>query len=245
MRIMYALGYQNKTGGTAMLNEVKTSFIEAAAAVKAGRFISVRGYINSNGEKSNFVVHADSNYASVHERSAKMLKEIAADDSLALTFSRNFYTDENGMEHTRKAKGRTMRTKTETVGNKDPDFIAAVEKVMQGIVAPKEIEDNNEKLAGSLYENSQTNKVYLRNVLVHSKEIIRAGIYPVTCSSRVNCIADELRKMLPIEQYRSYVLSEETVDIKNDKGEVIGKEPKLEYVALAGEKLTSSSSSED
>lgn len=221
--------------------EQRCTLITATESLKAGMFIHIHGYVNEHGEKSNVTVHADASYDSVYSRSAKQLDNIEKDESLSFEVSRNAWVDKDGNEYTRKANGRTLKTNIEEVITiKDKDFAEAVAKVRKGIVDPKKVTDNFEKVGNSVYDNNNTQKTYLRNVLVHEKVIVRQGCYPVSCSARVNVIADAIRSKLSVGQYRTYVLDDEYVTLSDGS-----KEPRFEYVALMGDQISSSSSSSE
>lgn len=236
-----------------LTNEERATLIAAADALHSGNFVHIHGYINAEGEKSHVTVHADASYDSVHERSLKKLNEIAADPNLTLPIVWNFYTDPSGMKHQRDKKG-SGRVATigfhETVLPSDPDFQEAVAKLRQSITNPREAKQEFDKQAKSTYENVNTGKTYFRNVLIHSKVVEIAGKYPETFSLRVNVIKNAIEKMLPMSQYRCYVLdSSETIELvvgKDENNHDIKKVfPRFEYVSIMHETLSSSSSSED
>jgi len=221
--------------------ENKVNMIEAAAGLKAGMFIHVHHYVNKHGEIQDATFHADANYKNTHERSADMLDKIEQDADFSVEIVRNSWIDANGTENTRKAKGRTLKTGIkEIVTATDKDLPEAIAKVRKGIVDPRKVTDNFEKIANSTYENDNTGKIYMRNVLIHSKKVVQAGVYDVVCSARVNVIADSIRDLLPIGEYRSYILDDEMVDMPDGS-----KLPRFEYVALMNESISSSSSSEE
>ena len=208
----------------------KLTLLEAVEALKSGRFIHIRKYENEHGEIANVTVHADASYNSVYSRSADKLTAIEADTALTFDIVRNAYYDATGTEYNRKAKDRTLKTGIkETITPKDNDWAEAIAKVRKSIVDPKTVTDNMEKIGTSVYDNANTNRTYLRNVLIHSKEIIKQGEYPVSCQARINAIADKVRAMLPLGQYRTYIL----------------EEGRFEYISVQGESVSSSSSSEE
>jgi hypothetical protein len=221
--------------------EQKCTLIEAANGLKAGMFIYIHGYVNKYGEKQNVTVHADASYERTHQRSAEKLDALEKDEKLSFEIVRNAWVDAQGLEYNRKAKGRTLKESIkEVITIKDKDFAEAVSKVRKGIIDPKKVTDNFEKVANSTYDNAETGKTYLRNVLIHNKFVVKQGEYPVSCSERVNVISDAIREMLPVGGYRTYVLDDETVNMPDGS-----KEPRFEYIALMGDQVSSSSSSED
>jgi len=207
-------------------------------------FVHIHGYINEHGEIQNATVHADASYDSVYSRSAEKLTAIENDTALSFDIVRNAWIDANGTEYNRKAKDRTLKTGIkETITPADQDFAEAVAKVRKGIVDPKTITNNMEKIGNSVYENEQTNRIYLRNVLIHNKTVVQAGKYDPVCSARINVISKAIRMMLPIGEYRTYILDDEMMDVEAD-GKMT-KLPRFEYVAIMGESVSSSSSSEE
>jgi len=234
--------------------EQKVSLIEAANALKGGMFVHLHGYSTNKTkkedgvekvvffEKSNVTVHADANYERTHQRSAEQLDEIEKDKQLNFTIVRNAWVDKDGNEYNRKAKGRTLKENIkENITAQDKDLPEAIAKVRKGIIDPRKVTDNMEKIAKSTFENEITGKIYFRNVLVEKKvSVEKQGEYPISCQERVNAIADAIRDMLPVGQYRTYILSDETV-AKVD-GSV---EPRFEYIDLMHDLVSSSSSSEE
>jgi len=221
--------------------EQKCNLIEATEKLKAGMFVHIHGYINSHGEKQNATFHADANYENTHKRSAEMLDKIEQDESLSFEIVRNAWIDAKGIEYKNKAKDRTKKLGIkETITIHDKDFPEAVAKLRKSIIDPRKQTDNFEKVGKSTYDNSNTNKTYFRNVLVASKVVVVKGIYEPVCSARVNAIKDALKDMLPIGEYRQYVLDDEMVKVADGT-----EAPRFEYVALMGESVSSSSSSDD
>lgn len=218
----------------------RTTLVEAAEALRGGQFVHIHGYVNEHGEKANITVHADSNYDSVHARSLAALNTIAADPNFRLEITWNFWQDAQGNRYNREAKGRTRVVGfKETVTAADPDMQEAIEKLRQSIINPKEVETGFEQIAKSTYDNANTGKTYFRNVLIHEKEVVSPGDYPIKCSKRVNVIRDAIEKLLPIGQYRCYILeTNELVKLANNT-----EVPRFEYVSIFHEQVSSSSSS--
>lgn len=221
--------------------EQKISLIEATASLKGGMFIHLHHYVNKYGEIQDVTVHADANYENTHKRSAEMLDVLEKDENFSIDIIRNTWLDGQGNEHNRKAKDRVLKTGIkETITAGDKDLAEAFSKVRKGILDPNKVTDNMEKIGNSTYDNKETNKIYLRNVLVHSKIVVKEGVYPISCSERVNVIADAIRDMLPIGSYRAYTLDDEQVTMPDGT-----HLPRFEYIALMGDKVSSSSSEEE
>jgi len=222
--------------------EQKCTLIEAATELKRGMFIHLHHYVNKYGEIQDVTVHADASYENTHKRSAEMLDNIEKDENFSIKIIRNAWIDGQGNEHNCKAKDRVLKTGIkETITTKDKDFAEAISKVRKSIVDPNKVTDNMEKIGNSTYDNKETGKIYLRNVLIHSKIVIQEGVYPTSCSERVNVIVDAIKDILPIGGYRAYVLDDEMVTMPDG----ITKLPRFEYIALMGDKVSSSSSSEE
>lgn len=226
-----------------MTNEEKTTLIEAANALKGGMFVHIHGYVNESGEKSHVTFHAGANYERVHENSLKKLNEIVGDDAFKIEVCWNFWQDPDGSRHIKnKQESRTFVTNyKETIGVNDPDFQQAVVELRKSLTNPRVQNTNGiHKLATSVIENTNTNKIYFKNVLVHSKEIVEQGFYEPKASKRVTIIKNALQKMLPIGKYRSYIIDVDGVAQLPDGTQV----PKYEYVSIFHETISSSSSSE-
>ena len=235
--------------------ENKVNLVEAAEGLKGGMFIHLHGYCKNEvrkvdgvekvvySQKSNVTLHADANYKLTHKRSAEMLDIIEKDENLSFPITRNAWIDAAGVEYTRK-KGNERTLKEgikEIVTIHDKDFSEAVAKARKGIIDPRKVTDNMEKISGSTYDNEVTGKTYLRNVLVQSKmSVDEQGKYPESCSERVNVIKKAIVDMLPVGAYRSYTLDDEVVEMVDGT-----KYPRFEYISLMGDKVSSSSSSEE
>ena len=228
-------------------NAERTTLIEAANALKRGMFVHIHGYVNEHGEKQNVTLHADASYDSVHARSLAKLDSLVANPDFNVEITWNFWQDNQGKRYNREAKGRTRVVGfKETVSASDPDLQEAVEKIRNSILTPKEVKTGFEKIAPSTFDNENTGKTYFRNVLIHHKEIVEKGTYPIKCSLRVNVIKDTIEKLLPIGQYRCYVL--EANEIVTITKEVNGvpttiQMPRFEYISIFHEQVSSSSSS--
>jgi len=234
--------------------EQKTSLIEAANGLKGGMFVHIHGYCKNEVrkvdgeeqvvffEKSNVTLHADANYEATHKKSAEMLDAIETNPDLTFNITRNAWIDNDGNEYSRKAKGRTLKENiVETITAKDKDLAEAIAKARKGIIDPRHITDNFEKVAKSTYDNDVTGKTYMRNVLIGEKvSVEKQGKYPTPCQDRVNAIKDAIVDTLPVGKYRQYVLDDETVLDTDCK-----EHPRFEYVSLMHEVVSSSSSSDD
>lgn len=197
-----------------------SKFTDAVSSALSGQFVSISGYQNSHGEVADVTFHVDANYDSVHERSLAELDRIAANPVFAVPVTYHTWVDAKGEEFNRKAGGRTLEKKTVTVSHGDPRLAAAIEKVRQSITAPKKQGTQwDVQLAKSVYE--QDDRVYFSNVLVHSKKVIVEGEYPVSATTLDVALTKALKELLPIGQYRTYVL-----------------EDNFDYVSVAGQKIT-------
>jgi len=234
--------------------EQKVTLMEAADGLKGGMFVHIKGYCKNEvrkvdgvekvvySQKSNVTLHADINYERTHQRSAEILDVIEKDETLSLPIIRNTWVDEAGVEYNRKAKGRTLQEGIkEVITIHDKDFAEAVAKARKSIIDPRKVTDNMEKVAKSTYDNEITGKTYFRNVLVQDKvSVDEQGKYPESCSERVNVIKNAIIDLLPVGGYRTYILDDETVEMVDGT-----KCPRFEYIALMGDKVSSSSSSEE
>ena len=234
--------------------EQRCSLIEAADGLKGGMFVYIKGYCKNEirkidgvekvvySQKSNVTLNADISYENTHQRSAEQLDIIEKNKALSFNITRNAWVDEQGVEYNRKKQGRKLvEGIKEVITIKDKDFADAVAKVRKSIIDPRKVTDNMEKIAKSTYDNAVTGRTYFRNVFVNNKvSIDEQGKYPISCSKRVNVIADTIRNMLPVGKYRTYILDDEVVEM------VDGTHlPRFEYIALMSESISSSSSSEE
>jgi hypothetical protein len=233
-----------------MTNEEKTTLTNAANELNNGAFVHIHGYVNAEGEKSNVTFHAGANYERVHANSLVSLESLVSDPNLTIDICWNFWQDADGNRYSKKGKKTDERESVigfkETVSLSDPDCQQAIEELRKSITDPtKRTSDGNyEKIGKSVYENGYTGKVYFRNVLVHSKEVVEKIEYKPTYTTRVNAIKKELTNMLPVSKYRSYVIdTDATVTVKRGEEEV--KIPKYEYISIFHERVSSSSSSSE
>jgi hypothetical protein len=224
--------------------EKRLTLKEAADAVKGGQFVHIHRYTNKYGEVSNVTVHAGASYENTHKQSLEKLAVIEADIGFQIEIERHFYQDAQGIEYLRNTKdgSRKPMTKKEVVKSDDQDLKEAIGKIRKSLLEPRKIESGFEKVSNSLYEH-KNGQLYLRNVLVASKTIVEAGIYPFSCSDRVNVIADAIREDLPIGKYRTYIIDDKPVEARAKDGATVLL-PRFEYVSMAGEVTSSSSSSE-
>jgi hypothetical protein len=190
---------------------------EIIQSTQGGQFITINGYVNKYGEVTNQQVHADANYESVHERSIKKLDALEADTGLVVDIKRNAWFDSAGVEHTREAKGRVRKELQESVKAGDVDLKIAFDKVRQSILAPKK--DAGEYV-GSNSAFQIEDECYLHNVLVENKEVIKPGVYPITCKSKVSALVDWVKDQLPIGQYRTYKLNSTNCQSISASGEL-------------------------
>ena len=192
--------YKNNSGDNVMEKKLQ----EIIQQTNAGQFIWINEYQNKYGEVSNYLVHADANYESVHKRSLKKLEELRKDKDLVIDITRYAWVDSDGNEHTRKANGRTQKKIEEQIKQGDVDLIAAFDKVENSIKNPREV---TTEYIGSNSAFELNGECYLRNVLIEKKDVIKKGDYPISCQARINAICDWIKSQLPIGQYRQFTLS--------------------------------------
>ena len=190
---------------------------EMIQSSQGGNFITVNGYKNKNDEVSNYLVHADANYESVHQRSLKKLDELEADKKLVINITRNAWFDDTGTEHIRTAKGRTRKVVTSVVQSGEANLIIAIDKVRKGIVAPT---NKGPEYVGSNSAFQKEDECYLHNVLVEKKDVITPGNYPITCKSEVSALVDWIKKQLPIGDYRTFKLNSTNCQSVSASGEL-------------------------
>ncbi len=226
-----------------MTNEEKTTLVEAANGLQRGMFVHIHGYVNNNGEKSNVTFHAGANYERVHDKSLKKLNEIAENPDFKLDICWNFWQAEDGTRHKKNKQGSRTQVNNfkEIVTASDPDFQQAIAELRKSITDPtKKSDENIKRHATSVVENTETKKMYFNNVLVHSKEVVIKGTYEPKYSARVVVIKEAIQKLLPIGQYRTYIIDTDNV-VQTKDGKIM---PRYEYISIFHETISSSSSSE-
>ncbi len=190
---------------------------EIIQSAEGGQFIIINGYKNKEGEISNYLVHANANYDSVHDRSIKKLDELASYKKLSFEIKRYAWFDNNGVEYTRQASGRTRKELKEIIKAGDPILIEALEKVSQSILAPKK---EGADYIGSNSAFQLEDECYLHNVLVEKKDVITPIEYPITCKAKLSAVVDWIKQQLPISKYRTFKLNGTNCQSLSASGEI-------------------------
>lgn len=140
----------------------------------------------------------------------------------------------------RKSKSNDTIGKIRNSQAEEQEIREAVVSIATSLLAPKKHTNNYEKIADSAYilddeETGETN-FYLRNVLLHSKEVDpnQKGEYVTKsgdpkASGRATVLKNAIKRILLIGQYRSYKLTED----------------KFDFLTATGGRLLSSESSEE
>jgi len=214
---------------------------QAVEAVRNGQIVHVHEYVNQHGEVANLWVAFNVNYDRSKSRFLNALKGFEAKvlsgevKEVALPSYFNWF-GEDGIGYALKGKKTDARELREVKGDKalTNDILLAVATIRQGLEEPRPVTDNFEKVANSVYslvdEADGVEKLYLRNVLLVQKVVLKPGEYVTKegnpkASARETVLKDAIKRMLNIGQYRTFIL-----------------EPgKFDHLALAGESFESES----
>lgn len=185
----------------------RNELIKLIGEARNGTIISVSKYEakNGHGEIADFQYLKGVDYGKMKERSLARLEEISLNHNYSISVTRGVYRDADGVEHTRKAKGRTYHKVTKVYTGADVAFQEAVTKVRESLVAPKQqYGADYDKESNGVYSLGET--LHIRDCQLLNKVVVTEGNYPETASGEVVAISDAIRRELPIGKYRQVCL---------------------------------------
>ena len=212
---------------------------EAALAVRNGQIVHINGYENSHGEVANVWVAFNVNYERSKKRFLRKLAEFEAKvhdgklTHLALPLFYN-WVGPDGFKSALKGKledGRKLEAQKGVKADKD-EILVAIAVIRDSLTAPKKITNSYDKISDSIFTRTDEDgieRLYLRNVLLVEKAIIADGEYVTesgnpSASAKETVLKDLIKKMLCINQYRTYILEANRFKFLTLAGEVLESE---------------------
>lgn len=195
---------------------------ETFSANPSGSFIWVQGYesVNGNGEIANYQLQSGIHYNNIKAKSIEKIDEIKAGKIVPTIHVKcNTYKNDDGTFTSRKAKDRQLIVWEKDVAFSDADFQLACDEIKEGLVNPKKVEQPYEKEATGLY-STENDVLYIRDCLVIKKYIVTPGSRPVSATEPFNAIKNAIRRLLPVDNYRTFKLDLnrfETISINTEK----------------------------
>lgn len=174
-------------------------------AIKGG-FMRLNQFASKggHGEVQNATYCKGIDYGTAVQRSLAMLDEMEKDASLTLTVKRGTWQDGVGNANPTNRKSKAYPnavTVTETVNAGDADLLEAFAKIRKSLTAPAPAHKEYEKLGNGVYQD-ESGVLYIRDLRLVQKTVVVKGDYPFTATSKVNAIADALKKDMPVGKYR-------------------------------------------
>ena len=184
----------------------KQEVLNTFNANPSGCFIGIQGYENSHGEIANYTIQSGVNYGNIKNLSIEKLNDIkAGKDIKDITVKCDIWENADGTVTNRKATGRTFKTITTAYKWDSDDFQKACDEILQGMLAPKKVEQSYDKEAKGLY-SIDDDTLYIRECLVVTKAVVKDGVYPESAQLPFNALKDAIRKLLPVANYRTFKL---------------------------------------
>jgi hypothetical protein len=217
------------------LNETtsRNALVRIISDAKHGGFIVVHGLATKggHGEVSDYTFCKGISYPNAVEKSLEMVSEIENNPIFSVEVTRGTWQNANGEINptNRKSKDYPIaKAVTKVYGHCDDVFINALAKVKMSLIAPKEPTKDYKSLGNGIYED-EAGVIYLRDLRLVSKKVIKKGDYPFSASGEETSIAEAIKREMPVGKYRMFHLGGDYEKIAID-GQEISMEGEVEQV---------------
>jgi hypothetical protein len=186
----------------------KQQLFETFNSNPSGAFIAIKGYesISGGGEVANFILQSGIHYANIKTNSVKRLEEIKAGKVVPSVHVKcSTWQNPDGTYSNRKSKERKLVDFEQDYDFGHPEFQRACDEIMEGLVAPKSVEQPYEKEANGIY-SVDGDALYIRECLVVRKDVVKFGVREHSATHPFTALKNAVRKLLPVDNYRTFKL---------------------------------------
>jgi len=188
--------------------EARNKILETFNTNPSGAFVHIKGYesMSGCGEVADFQIQSGVKYGNIKQSSIDKLKDIK-DGKVVKDIHVECHTWKNpdGSLTNRKAKDRVLIEHKADYKWDSQEFQMACDDIMLGLIAPKPSTQVFEKEATGLY-SIDGDALYIRDCLIVEKKIVQHGERPVSATVPYQALADAIRRLLPVSNYRTFKL---------------------------------------
>jgi len=187
---------------------VRAVIIAAINDAQHGGFMRVHGLTpkTGHGEVANYTFCKGINYANSVKKSLELLADIESNPNYQITVTRGVWKNAAGEQSPTNRQSKVFNvpaTVTKTYGMENPALLAALAKIRQSLIAPAPVTKEYVKLGNGIYED-ENGVLFLRDLRVIRKDVIKHGDYPFAASGEETAIADTIKRDMPVGKYRQF-----------------------------------------
>lgn len=197
-----------------LLDPAKASILAAVINdTKHGGFMTVHALVPKTGfgEISDYTFCKGISYENAIKTSLKILAKLENDPTFNVLVTRGTWQDGQGNESPtgrRSAAFDKPVTVSKTYMAGDASLLEAFAKIRKSLTAPEAPTKVYVSLGNGVYED-ENKTMFFRDLRLVSKRIIQHGKYPFSASGEIVAIADTIKKVMPIGNYRQFRLDQE------------------------------------
>jgi len=161
-----------------------------------------------HGEISDYTFCKGISYENAVKTSLKILEKLEADPTFNVRVVRGTYQNDAGIENPtgRKSKDFPLAvTVSKTYMQGDSALKDAFTSIRKSLTAPEKPTKEYTKVGNGVYED-ETGNMFFRDLRLVSKRVIQHGSYPFSSSGEVVAIADAIKRVMPVGNYRMFRL---------------------------------------
>lgn len=161
-----------------------------------------------HGEESDYCFCKGISYENAVATSLKILAKLEADPTFNIRVTRGTWQNADGMENPTGKKSQHFpipKTVSKTYMQGDAALLEAFDKIRKSLTSPAAPTKEYTKLGNGVYAD-ETGTMFFRDLRLVSKRVIQHGAYPFSASGEVVAIADAIKRVMPVGNYRMFRL---------------------------------------
>ncbi len=203
-------GYESYTKADLSSPAAQEHLASVINDTKHGGFMRVHALQTKtgHGEISDYTFCKGINYDNAVKKSLKILEKLENDPTFNVRVIRGTYQNQAGIENPtgRKSKDFPLPvTVSKTYMQGDIALSDAFASIRKSLTAPERPTKEYNKLGNGVYADD-TGTMFFRDLRLVSKRIIQHGDWPFSASGEVVAIADTIKRVMPIGNYRMFRL---------------------------------------
>ena len=194
-----------------LMDHAKASILASVINdTKHGGFMTVHALQTKtgHGEISDFTFCKGISYANALATSLKILARLENDPTFSIRVTRGTWQNDIGHESPTGRKSKDFPrpvTVSQTYMVGDTALSDAFASIFKTLTAPAAPTKEYTKVGNGVYQDEQ-GAMFFRDLRLVSKRIIQHGDYPFSASGEIVAIADAIKRIMPIGNYRQFRL---------------------------------------
>jgi len=180
---------------------------------KHGGFMTVHALVPKTGygEISDYTFCKGISYENAVKTSLKILAKLENDPTFSIRVTRGTWQDGQGNESPTGKKSKAFPvpvTVSQTYMAGDAATKEAFAKIRKSLEAPAAPTKEYVSLGNGIYKD-ENDTLFLRDLRLVSKRVIQHGTYPFSASGEIVALADAIKKVMPVGNYRQFRLDQD------------------------------------